>query len=156
MPHNEKSTSPGSGTDRRPRDADPQALTAAMPVAATLGLEIKEATPEHVRASITWSPTLCSIDGMLHGGVLMAAADATGGTCAALHLPAGVVTVAVDSKANVLRPIRSGIVTVTAVPIYTGNQSVVVDTELHDAAGRLVAVMMQTHAVLRGNSPVRA
>ena len=45
-------------------------------------------------------------------------------------------------------PSRAGHVHAVARPLHTGKRTIVVDTELYDDAGRLVARVTQTQAVL--------
>ena len=63
-----------------------------------------EAGPELVSARLPWAPELCTIGGLMHGGVLMALADNGGGTCAYLNLPEGATgTATIESKTNFMR-----------------------------------------------------
>jgi 1,4-dihydroxy-2-naphthoyl-CoA hydrolase len=123
-----------------------------MPFAVSLGLIDVEATPESVSASIAWSPERCTGAGIMHGGVLMAVADSVGGWCAYLNLPAGATTATIESKTNFLRAVRTGVVRATARPLHVGRSVIVVDTELRDESGRLVARTTQTQAVLNAAS----
>ena len=119
-----------------------------VPFAAVLGIEAVRAAPEEVRTRMAWRTDRCTAGGTLHGGALMALADTTGAWCAYLHLPSGASTTTVESKTNLLRAVRFGRVTATARPLHAGRTFVVVDTELHDDDGRLVARTTQTQAVL--------
>ncbi len=125
------------------------ALFAAMPFGAVLGLEDVDGDASEVRASAAWQPERCTLGGILHGGYLMAIADALGGACAFLNLPEGAGgTATIESKTNFLRPMSAGRVHGIARPLHVGRTTVVVDTELRDDAGRLVARTTQTQAVL--------
>ncbi|MER7863501.1 PaaI family thioesterase [Amycolatopsis japonica] len=120
-----------------------------MPLTERLGIEVLEHAPAAVRARIAWDETLCTLGGVLHGGTLMALADATGAVCAFLNLPEGAQgTTTVESKTNFLRAVRSGHATATAKPLHAGRKLIVVETEIHDDEGRLVAKVTQTQAVL--------
>ena len=122
-----------------------------MPFMGVLGAEALEAARERVRTRLAWDPTRCTAGGVLHGGALMALADGTGGWCAFLNLPDGAVgTTTIESKTNLLRAVREGSVEASATPLHVGRTVIVVDTELRDAAGRLVARTTQTQAVLAG------
>ena len=128
---------------------DARTLHEAMPFAALLGAEVVAATPGEVVLQLTWRPDLCTAGGVLHGGALMALADATGGVCAFLNLPeAATGTTTIESKTNFLRAVRAGHVTATARPLHAGRRTIVVDTELRDDEARLVARTTQTQAVL--------
>lgn len=120
-----------------------------MPFAGVLGIEEVSAEPDRVEASLSWDPSRCTSGGVLHGGVLMGLADSLGGHCAFLNLPEGAVgTTTIESKTNFLRAVREGRVTAVARPLHIGRMLIVVDTELRDDKGRLVARVTQTQAVL--------
>jgi len=122
-----------------------------MPFAQTLGFTVTGYEPGEVRARLDWAPHLCTAGGGLHGGVLMALADSTGGACAYLNLPAGAPgTTTVDSATNFLRAVRDGFVESVSRPLHTGRTLIVVETNLSDARGRLVARVTQTQLVLTG------
>ncbi|MBV9659643.1 MAG: PaaI family thioesterase [Acidimicrobiales bacterium] len=121
-----------------------------MPFALTLGAELLESSPEQVRARLDWHPRLCTANGLLHGGAIMALADTTGGLCAYLNLPDGATgTVTVESKTNFLRAVTAGHVEATSRPLHAGRTVVVVDTAVADHHGRLVARVTQTQLSTR-------
>jgi 1,4-dihydroxy-2-naphthoyl-CoA hydrolase len=69
--------------------------------------------------------------------------------CAFLNLPDGATgTTTVESKTNFLRAVRDGYVEATSVPLHKGKTVIVVDTELRDAQGKLVARVTQSQLVL--------
>ncbi len=128
-----------------------QALTellAAVPFIATLGIEVVSARPEEVIGRLAWRTELCTAGGVLNGGALMSLADNMGGTCAFLNLPAGAGTATISSSTNFLRGIRDGHVTATSRPLRVGRSVIVVETELRDDDGRLVAHTTQAQAVI--------
>ena len=49
-----------------------------------------------------------------------------------------------------MRAVRAGTVTATSSPLHVGRTLIVVDTELRDDAGKLVARTTQTQAVIGG------
>ena len=122
---------------------------ATMPFAETLGLELLAAAPGEVRARLAWAERLCTAGGILHGGALMSLADAAGAYCAFLNLPEGAGgTATIESKTNFFRAVREGHVEATSRPLHVGRTTIVVETDLHDAAGKHVARVTQTQAVL--------
>jgi uncharacterized protein (TIGR00369 family) len=122
-------------------------LKDAVPFANELGVELLEATPEIVRARLEWAPELCTLGGLIHGGVLMALADNGGGVCAFLNLPEGAIgTATIESKTNFMRAVRSGAVTATTRPLHKGRTMIVVETELTRDDGKLAAKVTQTQA----------
>jgi 1,4-dihydroxy-2-naphthoyl-CoA hydrolase len=121
----------------------------SMPLAETLGLEMVAAAPEEVRARLSFQEKLCTAGGILHGGALMSLADAAGAFCAFLNLPDGSTgTATIESKTNFFRAVRDGHVDATSRPLHVGRTTIVVETDLHDAAGKHVARITQTQAVL--------
>jgi uncharacterized protein (TIGR00369 family) len=121
----------------------------AVPFAAELGVEFLRDTKEEVQARLAWTPQRCAPGGVLHGGALMALADNCGAVCAFLNLPEDSPgTVTIESKTNFLRPVRSGHATAVSRPLHVGRRIVVVETDIVDDEGRLVAKVVQSHAVL--------
>jgi uncharacterized protein (TIGR00369 family) len=133
-------------------DADPDLtaqVAAAAPYTEFLGMEIVSASPEEVRSRLAWSADKCTAGGMLHGGALMSLADSAGGFLAFLNLPAEAKgTATIESKTNFLGPVRGGYVHGVTKPLHRGRRTIVVDTELFDDDGRLIARVTQTQAVL--------
>jgi tryptophan synthase beta chain len=123
-------------------------LLAAMPFAGKVGIRLAVATPAEVTGRLEWAPDLCTAGGVIHGGALMALADTLGGACAFLNLPPGAGTATISSSTSMLRAVRAGTVTGTARPLNVGRTVVVVQTDLRDGDGRLVAQTTQAQAVL--------
>jgi 1,4-dihydroxy-2-naphthoyl-CoA hydrolase len=125
-------------------------LHTAMPFTALLGATALRVGTDEVALRLEWDATRCTSGGLLHGGALMSLADAAGGWCAFLNLPEGATgTATVTSATNFLRPVTTGHVEAVARPLNLGRTVLVLDTELRDGAGRLVARVTQTQAVLR-------
>lgn len=124
-------------------------LVEVMPFSVACGVEVDAAGPEEVKARMEWSAERCTAGGVLHGGALMTLADSVGGICAFLNLPDGAVTSTVESKTNFFRPITAGTASATCRPLHVGRQTIVLSTEIRDDAGKLVAFVTQTQAVLR-------
>jgi uncharacterized protein (TIGR00369 family) len=97
---------------------------------------------------LDWAEERCTVGGVLHGGALMSLGDTVGAVCAFLNLPPGAGTATLESKSNLFRPVRSGTVRATSQPLHVGRTVVVVQTDLRDDDGRLVAQVTQTQAVL--------
>lgn len=95
-----------------------------------------------------WAPERTTAGGAMHGGTLMTLGDTLGAVCAFLNIPEGWTTTTVESKTNFFRAVREGSVRGSARPLHAGSRFVVVQTDLHDAGGRLVAQVTQTQASL--------
>jgi len=109
---------------------------------------VHTATPELVEGTMAWAPERCTVGGIVHGGALMSVADTIGALCAFFNLPQGANTATTQSSTNLLRAAREGTIHASARPVHVGRTSIVVRTELHDDAGKLLAVTTQTQAVL--------
>jgi uncharacterized protein (TIGR00369 family) len=123
-------------------------LVAMMPFARRLGIELTGAAPEEVTGRLAWREDLCTTQGLLHGGALMALADSLGGVCAFLNLPPGAGTATISSTTNFLRALRDGHATATSRPLRVGRSVIVVQTEIHDDAGKPLAHTTQSQAVI--------
>jgi len=141
----------GPGADRGGESrSELDGLVAMMPFTAGLGIVLDAAAPDEVRGRMAWAPERCTMAGILHGGALMAMADSLGGICAFLNLPPGAQTATTSSATVFTRAVRSGEVTGVTRPLHVGRSVIVVQTNLTDDAGRRVAQVTQTQAVLAG------
>jgi 1,4-dihydroxy-2-naphthoyl-CoA hydrolase len=128
-------------------------MLASMPYTAALGIELDSASAEEVRGRMSWTPELCTTFGVMHGGALMSMADSLGALCAFLNLPPGAGTSTIESKTNFFRAVREGgEVHARSFPLHTGRIVIVVQTDLSDGAGKRVAQVVQTQAVLEPRS----
>jgi 1,4-dihydroxy-2-naphthoyl-CoA hydrolase len=126
------------------------AIQGLMPLAITLGLRADAYSADQVILAMDWAPSLCTANGILHGGVIMALADSAGGACALLNLPEGSTgTTTIESKTNFVGAVRGGAVSATATPLHRGGTTIVIETTVRDDAGKLIAKVTQTQLVLR-------
>lgn len=123
-------------------------ISKLIPLAGTLGIELESVGKDEVRGRMPWRADLCTTATVLHGGVLMAFADTLGAVCASQHLPEGALTTTIESKTNFLRAVTEGNVIGVSKPVHTGRRTIVVQTELRNDAGKLVALVTQTQAVI--------
>lgn len=132
-------------------DRQTRMMRETVPFAGTLGVEVVGSGPEEVRARVEWRPERCTAGGVLHGGVIMSLADTTGAMCVVQNLPDDASgTTTIESKTNFLRAVRDGYAEAVSRPLHAGRTVVVIETDVTDAAGRPVAKVLQTQAVLRG------
>ena len=125
-----------------------ESIVAAMPFAQALGIVVSGAEKDEVRGRMDWAPERCTTAGVLHGGALMAFADSLGAVCAFLNLPEGASTSTIESKTNFFRGVREGYVEAVSRPLHVGRRTIVVQTDVYDQAGKRVAQVTQTQAVL--------
>lgn len=125
------------------------ALRETIPFAGVLDIEVLPSEGDEVRARMRWRDDLCTAGGVLHGGALMAFADTVGATCAFAKLPDGSAgTTTIESKTNFLRAVTGDYVECVSRPLHAGRRFIVVESDLFDAAGKRVARVTQTQAVL--------
>ncbi len=123
------------------------ALHGQMPLSQHNQIDGVVADTDSVVMSADWQPEFCGIGGVLHGGYLMAMADAAGATLAYLNLAPGTSTTTVESKTNFFRPVTSGSVTATASLVHKGRTTIAVQTDITNDQGALVSRTLQTQAV---------
>ena len=120
-----------------------------LPFAKLLGIQFLSATPERVTAELVVRDDLCTRPAVLHGGAIMAFADTLGGSATALNLPTGAGTTTIESKTNFLAPAPAGTKVIgECVPLHRGRRTMVWQTRVTTAEGKLVAVVTQTQMVL--------
>jgi len=121
-----------------------------------LGIRFLEAEPARVRASVEVQERLCTVPGILHGGVIMAFADTLGAVATSLNLRQGDATTTIESKTNFLAAARSGTsIFGECTPLHRGRRTMVWQTRVTSADGKLLALVTQTQAVLeRAKSPL--
>jgi uncharacterized protein (TIGR00369 family) len=114
-----------------------------------MGVEIREAAPDRIVASLLVRSDLCTTGGVCHGGALMAFADTVGAVGTVMNLPAGARTTTIESKTNFMgaAPVNTRIVS-ESVPLHRGRTTQVWQTTIRSEAGKLIAVVTQTQMVL--------
>jgi 1,4-dihydroxy-2-naphthoyl-CoA hydrolase len=120
-----------------------------MPFAELLGVRILSAAPERLTAEMVVRESLCTLPPVLHGGAVMAFADSLGAYATMLNLPEGASTTTIESKTNFFAPAPAGTtVTGECAPLHRGRRTMVWQTRITNAEGRLLALVTQTQMVL--------
>lgn len=123
-------------------------FTDAVPFARHIGVRLTAASPDEVVAVLDWAPEVDNGAGVMHGGALMSLADSAASICAFLNLPNGTFTTTTDAHSRFLRPVSASRAIATARPVRVGRTSIIVATEIHDEAGKLVVTSSQSQAVI--------
>jgi uncharacterized protein (TIGR00369 family) len=120
-----------------------------LPFSDLMGVRFVGASRDKVSAELVVRPDLCTEKSTIHGGAIMALADTVGAAATVLNLPDGASTTTIESKTNFVSaaPVGSTIYA-EASPIHRGRQTMVWQTRITHADGRLVAVVTQTQLVL--------
>ena len=114
-----------------------------------MGMQLLELAPDRVLASMEVRPDLCTSGGILHGGAYMAFADTLGAVGTFVNLPPGKRTTTTDSSTKFLRAAPEGsTVTGEAVALHLGRTTMVWQTSIRNADGKLCALVTQTQLVL--------
>ena len=114
-----------------------------------MGVTLTELAPDRVRATMRVRPDLCTSGGILHGGAYMAFADTLGAVGTLLNLAAGKRTTTTDSSTKFIASAKVGsIASAECVALHRGRSTMVWQTLVRNADGKLCAVVTQTQLVI--------
>ena len=114
-----------------------------------MGVRIVELAPERVAAELTVRPDLCTTGSVLHGGACMAFADTLGAIGTVLNMPEGKRTTTTDSSTKFIGAAKvNSTVVGECIALHRGRTTMVWQTTIKSAEGKLCAVVMQTQLVL--------
>jgi 1,4-dihydroxy-2-naphthoyl-CoA hydrolase len=118
-----------------------------------MGIKLLELAPERVLAEMPVRAELCTTNGILHGGAIMAFADTLGAVGTVLNLPAGKGTTTTDSSTKFIAGAPVGtVVRGESVALHRGRTTQVWQTRITRADGKLCAVVTQTQLALDAKS----
>jgi uncharacterized protein (TIGR00369 family) len=116
-----------------------------------MGVRLVACTPERVSAEMDVRSDLCTAGGILHGGAYMAFADTLGAVGTLVNLAPGKRTTTTDSSTKFIAGAKLGTtVTGESVALHRGRTTMVWQTSVRNAEGKLCAVVTQTQLVLDG------
>lgn len=119
------------------------------PFMKLLGAEIVSATLDRIEARLTVRDDMGNGSGITHGGIYMSFADYLGAIGTVVNLPKDARTTTMESKTNFFRPAKSGdVITGVSTPMHKGRRTMVWQTRLSNAEGKLLAVITQTQMVI--------
>ena len=119
------------------------------PMMRLLGVELISVEPDRIVARFEARETMGNGAGILHGGAYMSFADFLGALGTVVNLPRGAATTTIESKTNFFSPARLGsIVHGESTPLHRGRRTMVWQSRLTNADGRLLALVTQTQMVL--------
>jgi uncharacterized protein (TIGR00369 family) len=119
------------------------------PFAQFLGLKVTHVSPERVTAELYAREELNNRFGIMHGGAIMALADNLGGTATTANLKPGQSTTTIESKTNFFAAVPIGETAYAdCTPLHRGRTTMVWQTRVTRADGRLCALVTQTQMVL--------
>jgi 1,4-dihydroxy-2-naphthoyl-CoA hydrolase len=116
-----------------------------------MGVKLCELAQDRVLAELAVRPDLCTTGGILHGGAVMAFADTLGAVGTVLNLAEGKRTTTTDSSTKFIAGAKVNTVVVgESVALHRGRTTMVWQTSIRNAEGKLCAVVTQTQLVLDG------
>lgn len=128
---------------------DDSSIFSAQPFVGLMGAQITHADKSAVRGRLKVRPDLCTSGHTLHGGAVMAFADALGATGAYLNLPMGSGTTTLESKTNFISAAKEGTTVIAeSTPLHIGRRTSVWQTRISREDGKLIAVVTQSQMVL--------
>lgn len=114
-----------------------------------MGVRLLELAPDRVLARMDVRADLCTAGGILHGGAYMAFADTLGAVGTVINMPEGKRTTTTDSSTKFMAGAKLGtVVTGESVALHKGRTTMVWQTLVRNAEGRLCAVVTQTQLVM--------
>ena len=115
--------------------------------AKQLGFVIEKAGRGKVTLRMPVKALHKQVYGVVHGGVLAALADTAGGLATYMACPRGTRVATVEMKINFLEAVEAGTVFAEAEVVRRGRHIAVVDCDVRDDRGRLVAKALMTFFV---------
>ena len=135
------------GPTEETRESIQQLLEPLFP--GLMGVRLVEVTPERVVAELNVRQDLCTTGGILHGGATMAFADTLGAIGTFLNIAQGKRTATTDSSTKFIGPaLLNTTVSGECLALHRGRTTMVWQTTIRSAAGKLCAVVTQTQLVL--------
>lgn len=119
-----------------------------IPYDAHMGFRLVSWTPEGAVVEVDVDQRFANPTGVLHGGVLMGLADSAMGLTVTGLLDAGQAGTNTDLQMRFLRPTKTGTLTATARIVRKGRRVLVLECDVMDRAGRLVAKASSNFMVL--------
>ncbi|NDZ15197.1 phenylacetic acid degradation protein [Variovorax sp. WS11] len=114
-----------------------------------MGVRLLTLDPERVIAELVVRPDLCTAGGILHGGAYMAFADTLGAVGTIVNMPQGKRTTTTDSSTKFIGSARvDTTVTGESIALHRGRTTMVWQTTVRSAEGKLCAVVTQTQLIL--------
>jgi uncharacterized protein (TIGR00369 family) len=114
-----------------------------------MGVRIVALEAERVVAELAVRPDLCTTGGILHGGAYMAFADTLGAVGTFINLPQGKQTTTTDSSTKFIGGARANTtITAECLALHRGRTTMVWQTTIRSAQGKLCAVVTQTQLIM--------
>jgi len=118
-----------------------------------MGIRVTELAGDRVIAEMPVRADMCTTGGILHGGAYMAFADTLGAIGTIVNLGPGKRTTTTDSSTKFIAGARVGTsITANCVALHRGRSTMVWQTSITNADGKLCALVTQTQLILSNES----
>lgn len=117
-------------------------------LAANLRIRLTEITRTRIVGEMRVESRHMNGVGRVHGGAIMAFGDAVGASGAVVNLADGAQTATIESKTNFFAAGRGPVLFGESVPLHIGRTTMVWQTTIRNADGRMVAMVTQTQIVI--------
>lgn len=115
--------------------------------AKQFGFELEAVEPGRAVLRMPVRPRHKQVHGVVHGGIIAALVDTAGGLAVYMSLPRGMRVATVEMKINYLEPVEKGTLAAEARVIRLGRNFAVVDSDVRDTEGQLVAKALMTFSI---------
>ncbi|MBM3784271.1 MAG: PaaI family thioesterase [Acidobacteria bacterium] len=126
------------------------AAGAPMGLYDTLGIKLEHLAPGEVTVSMEVHEGLHNFQGTMHGGVYCDVADLAMGVAFFCSLEEGEAMTTLELKINYLRPVSEGRIAASAKVVNKGQTTGLVECDIRDEQGRLLARSSSTCYIFRG------
>jgi len=117
------------------------------PFWSVIGMELADVKKGWARVRVPFRDHLTNSNGVLHGGVLFAAADSATGAALISLAQKGQTVATIELKISYLKPVAGLDIVAEAEIIQKGSRTAVSEVCVRDAAGNLVAKALGTYAI---------
>lgn len=112
-----------------------------------MDMKVVEAGEGRSRLTLQVKEEMKNLYGILHGGAVATILDSSCGIAIGSMLKAGEIVVTVDMRMNFVSNLRQGTLIGEGRVIHRGKQTGIVEAEVKDDRGNLIAVGMSTHLI---------
>lgn len=125
-------------------------LDIPAPFAELVGVRLISVSKDHAIGELIVETQHLNRNGVIHGGAIMAFADHVGGSFTRTLIRPEDSTTTMDSQTRFLRSARMGeVLRAEARPLHAGRRTVVVQTTITRADGKVAAIVTQSQMTLR-------
>ena len=123
------------------------------PVSSMLGMEIVEYGEGRAKFAMNVDKRYHNPMGTVHGGIITSLAEDAMGVALMSTLEKGESFVTLELKMNFIKSVQSGRITAKGKVVHRGKTIALVESDIEDSEGNLIAKSVSTQMVLKPRSP---